>query len=260
MSRASVSASRRRAAGRHGHRQPDGHAESLRTRSSACSWPPSRPTCWPWPRRSGSWPPARPWQCGRQPAGHLARYSPGPPGLPLEYLIQRRPPGRGAAGRVGIPIPGFGLEHAAAVYAAIALLVALGGRQPWRIPQTRARLARSLVVGLGVAAFVVPPALAVVAAPRLFQDHATRLTVDFAGSTPTVYALRADESLVVAGDRIRPLRAGRFSADLEPHDRHTGHAQIRRTRQRRGPRPPVRATHSTGGSPAATRAWRGSRF
>ena len=28
--------------------------------------------------------------------------------------------------------------------------------------------------------------------------------VDFAGSTPTVYALRADESLVVAGDRLRP--------------------------------------------------------
>ena len=123
--------------------------------------------------------------------------------LPLEYLIRAA---RLAAALPGasIPIPGFGLEHAAAVYAAIALLVALGGRQPWRIPQTRARLARSLVVGLGVAAFVVPPALAVVAAPRLFQDHATRLTVDFAGSTPTVYALHTGESLVVAGDRLRP--------------------------------------------------------
>ena len=123
--------------------------------------------------------------------------------LPLEYLIRAA---RLAAALPGasVPIPGFGLGHAAAVYAAIALLVALGGRQPWRIPQARTRRARSLAVGLGVAAFVVPPVLAVVAAPRLFHDNATRLAVDFSGSTPTVYALRADETLVVAGDRLRP--------------------------------------------------------
>ena len=123
--------------------------------------------------------------------------------LPLEYLIRAA---RLAAALPGasIPIPGFGLEHAAAVYAAIALLVALGGRQPWRIPQARTRRVRSLAVGLGVAAFALPPVLALVAAPRLFHDPATRLTFDFAGVAPTVYARHADASLVVAGDRLRP--------------------------------------------------------
>ncbi len=123
--------------------------------------------------------------------------------LPLEYLIRAA---RLAAALPGasVPIAGFGLGHAAAVYAAIALLVALGGRQPWRIPRARTRRARSLAIGLGITAFVVPPVLAVVAAPRLFDDQATHLAVDFAGSTPTVYALRAGERLVVAGDRLRP--------------------------------------------------------
>ncbi len=123
--------------------------------------------------------------------------------VPLEYLIQAS---RLAADLPGasIPIPGFSLGHAAAVYAAIALLVALGGRQPWRIPQVRTRRIRSLAVGLSIAAFALPPVLALVVAPRLFHDPATRLTVDFAGATPTVYARHADSSLVVAGDRLRP--------------------------------------------------------
>ena len=123
--------------------------------------------------------------------------------VPLEYLIQAA---RLAAALPGasVPIPGFGLGHAAAVYAAIALLVALGGRQPWQIPQVRTRRVRSLAVGLGVAAFALPPVLALVAAPRLFHDPATRLTFDFAGIAPTVYARHADASLVVAGDRLRP--------------------------------------------------------
>ena len=181
--------------------------------------------------------------------------------LPLEYLIRAA---RLAAALPGasIPIPGFGLEHAAAVYAAIALLVALGGRQPWRIPQARTRRVRSLAVGLGVAAFALPPVLALVAAPRLFHDpgnppHGSTSPA----STPTVYALRMPmQSLVVAGDRLRPYVLDAALPDLGPDDRRTGHAQIRRTRQRRGPRPPVRATHSTGGGPAAARAWRGARF
>lgn len=123
--------------------------------------------------------------------------------LPLEYLVQAA---RLAAELPGasIPIPGFSLGHAAAVYVAIALLVALGGRQPWRIPQVRTRRIRSLAVGLGIAAFALPPLLAVVVAPRLFHDPATRLTADFAGDTPTVYARQADASLVVVGDRLRP--------------------------------------------------------
>ena len=123
--------------------------------------------------------------------------------VPLEYLLQAA---RLAAALPGasVPIPGFGLGHAAAVYAAIALLVALGGRQPWQIPQVRTRRVRSLAVGLGVAAFALPPVLALVAAPRLFHDPATRLTFDFAGTAPTVYARHADASLVVAGDRLRP--------------------------------------------------------
>ena len=123
--------------------------------------------------------------------------------VPLEYLIQAA---RLAAELPGasIPIPGFSLGHAAAIYSAIALLIALGGRQPWRIPQVRTRRVRSLAVGLGVAAFALPPLLAVVVAPRLFQDSATRITLDFAGASPTVYARQADSSLVVAGDRLRP--------------------------------------------------------
>lgn len=122
--------------------------------------------------------------------------------VPLEYLIQAA---RLAATLPGasVPIPDFGLGHAAAAYVAIALLVALGGRQPWRIPQVRTRRIRSLAFALGVAAFALPPVLAVVAAPRLFHDQATRLTVDFAGATPTVYVRHADASLVVAGDRLR---------------------------------------------------------
>lgn len=124
--------------------------------------------------------------------------------VPLEYLMQAA---RLAAALPGasIPIPGFGLGHAAAVYAAIALLVALGGRQTWRIPQARSHLVRTLAIGLGVAAFALPPLLAVLAAPRLFDDPATRLTLDFAGAAPTVYARQADASLVVAGDRLRPF-------------------------------------------------------
>ncbi len=123
--------------------------------------------------------------------------------VPLEYLIQAA---RLAAELPGasVPIPGFSLGHAAAVYAAIGLLIALGGRQPWRIPQVRTRRVRSLAVGLGVAAFALPPLLAVVVAPRLFQDSATRITLDFAGDTPTIYARKAETSLVVAGDRLRP--------------------------------------------------------
>lgn len=123
--------------------------------------------------------------------------------VPLEYLIQAA---RLAATLPGasVPIPGFSLGHAAAVYAAIALLVALGGRQPWQIPHIRTRHVRSVAIGLGVAAFALPPVLAVVAAPRLFHDQATRLTIDFAGAAPTVYARHADASLVVAGDRLRP--------------------------------------------------------
>lgn len=123
--------------------------------------------------------------------------------VPLEYLIQAA---RLAATLPGasVPIPGFSLGHSAAVYAAIALLVALGGRQPWQIPHVRTRHVRSLAIGLGVAAFALPPVLAVVAAPRLFHDQATRLTIDFAGAAPTVYARHADASLVVAGDRLRP--------------------------------------------------------
>ncbi len=123
--------------------------------------------------------------------------------VPLEYLIQAA---RLAATLPGasIPIPGFSLGHAAAVYTAIALLVLLGGRQPWRIPQVRTHRIRSLAVGLGIAAFALPPVLAVVVGPRLFHDPATRLTVDFAGDTPTVYARIADSSLVVVGDRLRP--------------------------------------------------------
>jgi competence protein ComEC len=123
--------------------------------------------------------------------------------VPLEYLIQAA---RLAAELPGasIPIPGFSLGHATAVYAAIALLVLLGGRRPWRIPQVRTRRIKSLALGLGVAAFALPPVLAVAVAPRLFHDPATKLTVDFAGATPTVYARQADFSLVVAGDRLRP--------------------------------------------------------
>ena len=123
--------------------------------------------------------------------------------VPLEYLIQAA---RLAATLPGasVPIPGFRLGHAAAVYAAIALLVALGGRQPWRIPQVRTRRTRSLAIGLGLAAFALPPVLALIVAPRLFDDPATRLTADFAGATPTLYARHADASLVVAGDRLRP--------------------------------------------------------
>ena len=123
--------------------------------------------------------------------------------LPLEYLIQAA---RLAAKLPGasIPIPGFSLGHAAAVYTAIALLVVVGGRQPWRIPQVRTRRIRSLALALGVSAFALPPLLALVVVPRLFHDPATRLTVDFAGATPTVYARQADSSLVVAGDRLRP--------------------------------------------------------
>ena len=123
--------------------------------------------------------------------------------VPLEYLIQAA---RLAATLPGasVPIPGFSLGHAAAVYAAIALLVALGGRQPWRIPQVRTQGLRSIAIGLGVAAFALPPVLALIGAPRLFDDPATRLTVDFAGATPTVYARHADASLMVAGDRLRP--------------------------------------------------------
>ncbi|MCY3748685.1 MAG: ComEC/Rec2 family competence protein, partial [Chloroflexi bacterium] len=123
--------------------------------------------------------------------------------VPLEYLIQAA---RLAATLPGasVPIPGFSLGHAAAVYAAIALLVLVGGRQSWRIPQVPTRRIRSLAVGLGVAAFALPPVLAVVVAPHLFHDAATRLTVDFAGATPTVYVRHADASHVVAGDRLRP--------------------------------------------------------
>lgn len=123
--------------------------------------------------------------------------------VPLEYLIQAA---RLAAELPGasIPIPGFSLGHAAIVYAAIALLVVVAGRQPWRIPQVRTRRIRSLALGLGVAAFALPPALALVVAPRLFHDPATRLTVDFAGDTPTLYARQDDSSLLVAGDRLRP--------------------------------------------------------
>ena len=123
--------------------------------------------------------------------------------VPLEYLIQAA---RLAAELPGasVPIPGFSLGHAAAIYLALALLIALGGRQPWRIPQVRTRRVKSLAAGLGVAAFALPPLLAVVVAPRLFQDSATRITLDFAGDTPTIYARQADTSLVVAGDRLRP--------------------------------------------------------
>ena len=123
--------------------------------------------------------------------------------VPLEYLIRAA---RLAAALPGasIPIPGFGLGHAAAIYAAIALLATLSGRQPWRTPQSRASLVRSIAIGLGVAAFVVPPILAVAAAPRLFDDRSTRLTIGFAGATPTVYVRQTATSLVVAGDRLRP--------------------------------------------------------
>ena len=123
--------------------------------------------------------------------------------VPLEYLIQAA---RLAAELPGasVPIPGFSLGHATAVYAAIALLVLLGERQHWRIPQVRTRRIKSLALGLGVAAFALPPVLAVAVAPRLFHDPATKLTVDFAGATPTVYARQADASLIVAGDRLRP--------------------------------------------------------
>lgn len=123
--------------------------------------------------------------------------------VPLEYLIQAARLASALPG-ASVPIPGFSLGHAAAVYAAIALLVALGGRQPWRIPQARTRRIQFLVVGFCVAAFALPPLLAIVAAPRLFNDSATRITLDFAGAAPTVYARHADASLVVAGDRLRP--------------------------------------------------------
>ncbi|MYD94800.1 MAG: ComEC/Rec2 family competence protein [Chloroflexi bacterium] len=123
--------------------------------------------------------------------------------VPLEYLVQAA---RLAATLPGasVPIPGFSLGHAAAVYAAIALLVLVGGRQPWQIPHVRTRHLRSLAIGLGIAAFALPPVLAVIVAPRLFHEPATRLTVDIAGAAPTVYARHADASLVVAGDRLRP--------------------------------------------------------
>ena len=149
--------------------------------------------------------------------------------VPLEYLIQAA---RLAAALPGasIPIPGFSLGHAAAVYAAIALLVVLSGRKPWRIPKVRTRRVRSLAVGLGIAAFALPPVLAVVAAPRLFNDSATRITVDFAGAAPTVYARHADASLVVVGDRLRPyvldaaLPAWDPTVDLLAMPRGDGHA------------------------------------
>ena len=155
---------------------------------------------------------------------------------PLEYLIRAA---RLAAALPGssIPIPGFGLGHAAAVYTAIALLIALIGRPSWDtqlisgqvivfsrikeraeeavavIPLTRGRgrpfgdvfrQTRRFVIVLVIVAFAAPPILALVAAPRLLDDPATRLTIGFAGATPTVYARRADASLVVAGDRLRP--------------------------------------------------------
>ena len=149
--------------------------------------------------------------------------------VPLEYLVQAA---RLAAELPGasIPIPGFSLGHAAAVYAAIALLVVLSGRKPWRIPKVRTRRVRSLAVGLGIAAFALPPVLAVVAAPRLFNDSATRITVDFAGAAPTVYARHADASLVVVGDRLRPyvldaaLPAWDPTVDLLAMPRGDGHA------------------------------------
>lgn len=123
--------------------------------------------------------------------------------VPLEYLIQAAGLAAALPG-ASVPIPGFGLGHAAAVYTAIALLVTLGGRQPWRIPGVRSRPFRSVAIGLGVAAFAVPPVLAVAAVPRLPHDAATRLTFDFAGAAPTVYARQTDASLVIAGDRLRP--------------------------------------------------------
>ena len=149
--------------------------------------------------------------------------------VPLEYLIQAA---RLAAALPGasIPIPGFSLGHAAAAYAAIALLIVLSGRKPWRIPKVRTRRVRSLAVGLGIAAFALPPVLAVVAAPRLFNDSATRITVDFAGAAPTVYARHADASLVVVGDRLRPyvldaaLPAWDPTVDLLAMPRGDGHA------------------------------------
>lgn len=140
------------------------------------------------------------WAAAGWPFGELLAWA---AWVPLEYLIQAA---RLAAALPGasVPIPGFSLGHAAAVYAALALLVALAGRQPWRIPQARTQRLRSVAIGLGVAAFALPPLLAVVVAPRLFHDAATRITFDFAGATPTVYARHADASLVVAGDRLRP--------------------------------------------------------
>ena len=179
--------------------------------------------------------------------------------VPLEYLVQAA---RLAAAIPGasIPIPGFSLGHAAAVYAAIALLVVLGGRQPWRIPQVRTRRIRSLAVGLGIAAFALPPVLAVVVAPRLFHDPATRLTVDFAGATPTVYARHADSSVVVAGDRLRPhvldaaLPAWDPTVDLLAMPRGDGRASRHR------PGPAVGTARGARDGPAVARAWVCSRL
>ena len=144
--------------------------------------------------------PAAVWAAAGWPLGEVFAWA---AWLPLEYLIRTA---RLAAALPGasVPIPGFGPGHVAAVYAAIALLVALSGWQSWRTWPARTRLAHSLTVGLGIAAFAAPPILAVVVAPRLFDDRATRITVGLAGDAPMVYARRADSRLVVAGDRLRP--------------------------------------------------------
>ena len=177
--------------------------------------------------------PAAVWAAAGWPLGDVLAWA---AWLPLEYLIRAA---RLAAVLPGasVPIPGFGLGHVAAVYTAIALLIALMGRPARDLPlvsgqvlvfsriQERAaqavavvplspgrrlpvadvfREARRFALVPVIAAFAAPPILAVVAAPRLFDDRATRITVGLAGAAPMVYARNADSRLVVAGDRLRP--------------------------------------------------------
>ncbi len=154
----------------------------------------------PWIMAAGV--PVAVWAAAQWPLGDVVAWI---AWVPLEYLIRIT---RLAAGLPGAstPIPGFGLGHAAVVYGAIALLVAMqGGRRPWRIPPVDLPIPRLALAAAGIAAVVLPPALAVGGAARLVDDGATRITISSARSAPTVYVRRAETSLVVAGDSLRPV-------------------------------------------------------
>jgi len=136
--------------------------------------------------------------------------------LPLEYLLRTAQLGATIPG-ASIPVANFDLGATALTYACIAAALLLLGRPRWpRLEGPRRIWLPRRVLYAGAGLLLAAPPLAVAAgAPRVWQDNATAVAIDFGGRTPTVYLRHGDVSVAVAGSAAD---AARLDAALPPWD------------------------------------------